>query len=157
MPYGCSDHLNSIAAGSPGELKTLEKFIGSRATRRDVVEAAMEAEGAFTSDELYQITRRRRPTIGRATIYRTLCLLLQHGHLRKIVLQNGQHVYQRVDDSRRMLWICDDCSRINCLDQAELCSKLKFLGEQQGLHPMELTVEVHFRCEQMRRNGSCPR
>ena len=76
----------------------LERFIGKRAVRRAVVEAALAAHGVFSAEELHVMTRRRLPTIGRATIYRTLRLLCDQEIFREILLNNGVRLFQRADN-----------------------------------------------------------
>jgi Fe2+ or Zn2+ uptake regulation protein len=136
-------------------LPELEQFIGKRAIRRIVVETALHAHGVFSADELYAKTRLRQPTIGRATIYRTLRLLCDRKLFREIVLHNGVRVYQRNDESKRVLWVCDDCSFICALSADEVYDSLRMMGERAGLKPAEMTIEVRSRCQRSV-NQACP-
>lgn len=133
----------------------LERFIGKRAVRRAVVEAALAAHGAFSAEELHVMTRLRQPTIGRATIYRTLRLLCDQEIFREILLNNGVRLFQRADNARTVLWICEDCSTIRPFPTDEISSTLRKLGEQIGIRAAEVAGEIRFRCERMRRDGAC--
>lgn len=133
----------------------LESFIGNRPVRCAVVEAALSATGVFSADELHAMTRRRQPTIGRATIYRTLRLLCDQKIFREILLNNGVRVFQRADDSRRVLWICEDCSTIHPFPTDEISTTLRKLGEKIGIRAAEVSGEIRFRCERMRLHGAC--
>lgn len=133
----------------------LEQFIGKRAVRRAVVETAIAATGAFSADELYAMTRRRQPTIGRATIYRTLRRLCDRKFFRETILRSGTRVYQQAGDPRHVLWICDDCSSIRSLPADGVIEALHGLAEKRGWCLAEMTVEVHSRCERMRLHGAC--
>jgi len=133
----------------------LERFIGKRPVRRVVVETALAATGAFSADELYAKTRLRQPTVGRATIYRTLRLLCDRKHFRETVLQNGVRVFQRGDESKGILWVCDDCSFIRTFSADEILYALQGIGQTAGLNPSEITIKIHSRCEDMRKTGAC--
>ena len=136
-------------------LKELELFIGKRGVRRAVVETAMAATSAFSADELYAMTRRRQPNIGRATIYRTLRLLCDRKFFRQSTLRDGAHVYQRSDHPPSILWICDDCSSIRTLVDDQISKTLLDCGEKSGLCPLATSIEVRFRCEQKHSHGTC--
>lgn len=133
----------------------LERFIGKRPVRRAVVEAALAATGVFSAEELHALTRRRQPTIGRATIYRTLRLLCDQKIFREILLNNGVRVFQRADESKTVLWICEDCSAIHPFPPDEISATLRKLGEKIGIRAVEMAGEIRFRCERMRLHGSC--
>ena len=132
----------------------LDKFIGRRATRRAVVEAVIAAPQAFTAHDLYGMLRTRH-SVARATIYRTLRLLLEHRFLRETILRNGQRVYQRSDDPRTILWVCEDCSSVRTFSADKVVDMLRDLGEEVGLHPEEMRIEVHSRCDRLRLSGLC--
>jgi len=133
----------------------LERFIGKRPVRRAVVEAALSATGVFSAEELHAMTRRRLPSIGRATIYRTLRLVCDQGIFREILLNNGVRLFQRADNPRTVLWICEDCSIIRPFPTDEISSTLRKLGEKISIRAAEVAGEIRFRCERMRLHGAC--
>ncbi len=136
-------------------LPELERFIGKRPVRRAVVEAALAVTGVFSAEELHALTRRRQPTIGRATIYRTLRLLCDQKIFREILLNNGARVFQLADESKTVLWICEDCSTIRPYPTDEISATLRKLGEKIGIRAVEVAGEIRFRCERMRLHGTC--
>lgn len=143
----------ATATGTDDQLSPeLEKFIGGRVARRAIVETALEVEGAFSARQLHAAMRSRHP-VGKATVYRTLRLLLENRFLRETVLRDGTRVYQRAEDPRSILWVCDDCSAVFALPADNELLLLRKLGQQAGLHPQTITVEVHSRCTKSAESG----
>ena len=127
-------------------MKQLEQLIAKRPIRQAVYEAAMASEGAFTSVELYERVQQKYPRTPRATFFRALKFLHENGLLRKAALQGGGCVYQRANDPRTILWVCDDCSRVQVLEAAGVAEALRELANHRGLKSELMTVEVHSRC-----------
>ncbi len=65
-----------------------------RTDQRDViVEAAFASDDHFTAEELLAKARRLDPKTSRATLYRTISLLVECGLLREIDLGRDERVY----------------------------------------------------------------
>jgi Fur family ferric uptake transcriptional regulator len=56
----------------------------------------LKTERHLTADELYRLVKRRNPTIGFATIYRTVKLLCECGLSREFKLENGSVRYEHL-------------------------------------------------------------
>jgi Fe2+ or Zn2+ uptake regulation protein len=133
----------------------LDHLIRNRPIRRAVFQAALESGEPFSVAQLAAKCRKMHPPASRATVYRNLRLLLKHGYLRETILRNGLRVYRPATDSRNIVWVCDDCSHVQCLSGEDVLDQLKCLANRNGFHPCDLTLEIHSRCLQMQRNGFC--
>ena len=105
----------------------LDHLIKNRPIRRSVFRAALESGEPFSIAQLAAKCLKMHPPVSRASVYRNLRLLLKHGYLRENILRSGLRVYQPAADSRNMVWVCDDCSRIQCLAGEDVLDQLKCL------------------------------
>ena len=83
------------------ELKIFEDFVVNKGLRhseqrRVVLMTFLQTEKHLTPDELYELVRRSIPTIGYATIYRTLRLLCESGLARELKLEDGSVRYEHL-------------------------------------------------------------
>ena len=86
-----SKTTGSFSARITSAIARLEA-LGHRATepRRTVVQAALFQRGHFTAEELC----RELPAVGRATVFRTLKLLVELGVVCRVLLEDGHFRYR---------------------------------------------------------------
>jgi Fur family ferric uptake transcriptional regulator len=84
-----------------------------RSEQREVIlDAFLRSERHLSVDDLLQLVQRRRPDIGRTTVYRTLKLLQSAGLARELVLEGQtrfEHDYKREHHDH---FICKSCGEI---------------------------------------------
>ena len=82
--------------------------------RRAVVDAIQSTDRAFTADELLQRLNDTGSGVGRATVFRTLDLLVQHGILDRLHQPDGCHSYLMCGaaDRHHHHLICSDCGAV---------------------------------------------
>jgi Fur family ferric uptake transcriptional regulator len=134
-------------------LPELERLAGNRIGRRMVIETIVAAEQPFSARYLCEIVKNRDPTVSHATVYRTLRLLRERQLVRVAVLKGGNRVFHV--NRPVIFWICEDCSRIRTFSSDEVSETLRLFAEAKGFHSVEITVEVHSPCEELRRKGFC--
>jgi Fur family ferric uptake transcriptional regulator len=70
---------------SEQRIQVLEVFLKSDSEQRiQVLEVFLKSEKHLTADELYRMVKKKNPSIGTATIYRTLKLLRESGLCREL-------------------------------------------------------------------------
>jgi len=86
--------------------------------QRAAVLAAIESEpGAFTAVAIYDRSRKTSPTLGLATVYRTLELLRAAGSVRALGGADGA-VYVRCHPGHHHHLVCVSCGSV---EETELC------------------------------------
>lgn len=88
---------------------------GLRSTdaRRKILETVFGGDGHFTADELLDRLRRRGERVSRASVYRTLALLVEGGFVETREFQRGQMMYEAMlDQHHHDHLICTGCGRI---------------------------------------------
>lgn len=113
-------------------LMTLEEQ-GYRMTtpRRAIIEHIAGLGGPFTAEELYEIVRHTQSSIGRATIYRTLDLLLAQRWLARLHPEDGVHAYI-VTEPHHHRMVCTTCGADFTFEECEVDGLLNELARRNG-------------------------
>jgi len=75
-----------------------------------IIEAFLEQGEHVSSEELYDLVKSRNPSIGQATVYRTLKLLAEAGIADEVVFGDGVVRYERRDKhAHHDHIVCDRC------------------------------------------------
>ena len=117
--------------------------------RTAVVEALARHECAVTAIELDDELRRRRPAVGRASVYRALEQLEQLGLVRRIEVARSVAGYERVDPTghHHHHAICRDCGRMVPFEDRSLEQAIGKLCESMDFEVAEHDVVLRGRCE----------
>jgi Fur family ferric uptake transcriptional regulator len=121
---------------------------GSRITsqRIAVIEAAFDTEDHYTAEQLLERVKKIDCSVSRATVYRTLPLLVEGGYLHALDLGRGQTYYDPnyIKHPKHNHLICIDCDKI-----------IEF--EDKNLEKCEdtITKRLGFTCQKMRVKGTC--
>lgn len=124
----------------------VEKLVesGHRVTgaRRVVMAAMAESAQGFSADELCG----QLPAVGRATVYRTIKLLLQLGLLCKVALQNGAPRYSLAPFGHHHHVVCVRCGVIADFSQCNLNDLAPRLEAALGRELIGHRLEVYTLC-----------
>jgi Fur family ferric uptake transcriptional regulator len=109
-----------------------------------ILDVFLNEEGHVASEELYGLVKRLDPSVGQATVYRTLKLLTDSGLAKEVHFGDGVTRYEHeYGHSHHDHLICDRCgSNVEVLDdriealQEELAAKygFKLTGHKMYLH-----------------------
>lgn len=88
--------------------------VGLRVTgpRREVVRAICQREGPFSADEVYEELRSSGSRTGRATVFRTIDLLVGLRVLGRIHRPDGTHGYVLHEPGHRHHLVCSTCGTV---------------------------------------------
>lgn len=126
--------------------------------RKIILEAVFAMDEHFTAEELYDRVRRTDAETSRATIYRTLALLVEGDLLREIDLGNDQTTYDPnfVHKPTHNHLVCIDCGRVVEFEDAEVEAINARITRRLGFKVLRQTLKIEAACEQLRTNGRCP-
>lgn len=112
-------------------------------SRRRVVEESLKREAPFTAEEVWGAS----PSVGRATVYRTLRLLTDLGVLCKVVMEDGTPRYRPSVGAHHHHLVCVTCGQVeefaHCVEAV-----LESLRRRTGFRLLNHRMEVY---------GLCPR
>ena len=141
----------------------LNDFIKRKGLRRTgqretIVRAAFSKDEHFTADELFARARKLDADTYRATIYRTLGLLVEAGLLRAIDLGEDQTTYDPNfnDKPSHNHLLCIDCGRVVEFEDLHLDLLNDCVTRRLGFKPVRQSIKIEANCEQLRLNGRCP-
>jgi Fur family ferric uptake transcriptional regulator len=112
----------------------VSKGLKTTRERKEILDAIMGATGHFDPDELYMRMRAGGSKVSRASVYRTIPLLIESGFIEKVEHVDKHAHYERVIDTpHHDHMICTQCGKViefysPTLEmlQDELCTKENF-------------------------------
>jgi Fur family ferric uptake transcriptional regulator len=146
----------------PDILRRLDEFIGEKGLRRTlqrdaVVQAAFSTKEHFTAEGLLTMARKIDPTLSRATVYRTLTLLVESGVLREMHFGKDYKFYDPnfVDRPNHNHLICVDCNKIVEFEDKHMEVLEDCITTRLGFSPIEKTLRIEGKCDELRVFGTC--
>ena len=108
--------------------------------RERVIDLLASEACALSATEIEDALRAQRQPTGRATIYRVLDLLLEHGLLQRVAVGEGQARFERTHPSgdHHHHLVCEQCGRLIAFDDPGLERAIDRLSRRLGV-----TVESH--------------
>ncbi|HEX5164105.1 MAG TPA: transcriptional repressor [Thermomicrobiales bacterium] len=116
--------------------------------RRAVVDEIQRADRSFTADDLLQRLTDSQSGVGRATVFRTLDLLVQNGVLDRLHQPDGCHSYLLcgVIDRHHHHLICSDCGAVIEFEDCSVQPLLEELGRRTNFQINGHWLEVFGQC-----------
>ena len=141
----------------------LNEFIRRKGLRRTsqrdaIVKAAFSKDEHLPADELFDRVRKLDSETSRATVYRTLGLLVEADLLREIDLGENQTTYDPnfLDKPSHNHLLCIDCGRVVEFEDSHLDLLNDCVTRRLGFKPVRQTIKIEANCEQLRLKGRCP-
>ncbi len=104
-----------------------------RSEQREVIlDTFLRSERHLSVDDLLQLVQRRRPDIGRTTVYRTLKLLQEAGLAQELVLQGETRFEREYKRQHHDHFICKSCAEIFEFSSEEIERIQAEIAEQIG-------------------------
>ena len=129
-----------------------------RTVQRDaIIEAAFSHTDHYTAEELLARARAIEPSVSRATVYRTLPLLVESGLLKELDLGKDQMLYDPnyIDHPRHSHLICIDCNRIVEFEDRNIDILENCISKRLGFSPVKKQARIEASCDELRRSGAC--
>ncbi len=125
--------------------------------RMAIIEAAFNTEEHYTAEELLEMVKKIDHTVSRATVYRTLPLLVEGGYLHELDLGRGQTYYDPnyIKHPKHNHLICIDCDKIIEFEDEGLERREEAISRRLGFKPTDKQLRIKASCEKMRQKGSC--
>ncbi len=117
---------------------------------------AARGGGHFTAADIAADVRSRHSRIGRATIFRTIDLLVEIGAIERIDLPDGEHAYVACQTQHHHHVVCTGCGRSTGVDDKELRAALGTIGRATGYVIDDHRLELYGRCPACRDAISWP-
>ena len=110
--------------------------------RRTVAALVADQPGHFAAADLVEAAHARDLDVGRATIFRTLDVMLELGLVERLDLPSGEHAYVACESSHHHHVVCSACGRSEDVDDGGLRSIVRDIPRRTGwrvdAHRLEL-------------------
>lgn len=141
----------------------LDEFIRKKGLRQtsqrdEILEVIFASDEHFTPDELFERLRSAGSKASRATVYRTLSLLVVANLIREIELGDGQTTYDPnfIDHPNHNHLICIDCGKVVEFEDSHLDLLNDCVTRRLGYRPVHQSLRIEAACERLRNEGNCP-
>lgn len=114
--------------------------------RRVVIDSLADRETIFTANDVVAWVDQIDPSIGRATVFRTLDLLSQIGVLNRVHGENGCHRYTVCDAGHHHHLVCTQCGRVLRFELAGIESEIERVAERAQFVVSSHRVELFGLC-----------
>lgn len=146
--------------------KELQRFRGFLAENRlkltneraALVREIFSTHYHFEADELLFRMKQKDLKISRATIYRTLELLVKSGMVRRVHLGEDHFHYERVtrEDQHHDHLVCTTCGAVIEFHDDELERRQLTICEENGFEPTFHNLQILGVCQRCRKKGEQP-
>jgi Fur family ferric uptake transcriptional regulator len=101
--------------------------------RQQIMEVFLKTERHLTAEELYNMVKKKNPSIGYATIYRTMKLLTEAGLCRELHVEDGitryEHLYNHKHHDHL---ICTECGKFVEIVSPEIENLQENIAKKNG-------------------------
>ena len=137
-------------------------FLDARGLRRTVqrdaiIAAAFSTTEHFTAETLLTHARANEPSVSRATVYRTLPLLVASGLLREMDFGQDYKYYDPnfIDKPHHNHLICLDCNKIVEFEDEHMEVLENCITHRLGFSPAVKSVRIEASCDELKILGTC--
>ncbi len=129
-----------------------------KTAQRDAVVAIIFANDEhFTAEELYDKIKKTNSNASRATVYRTISLLVDAKLLHEIDLGEDVKTYDPNFNDRpsHNHMICIDCGKVLEFEDDNIDLLNDCLTRRMGFRPVSQSIRIEAACETLRNKGIC--
>ncbi len=111
----------------------------------------------FRPEDLIPKLRKSDGTVSRATIYRTIALLVESGMLREISLGGGERLYDPnfLKSPNHNHLVCVDCQEIIEFEDPNIDIMQNCITRRLGFSPTQKALRIEGSCDRLRLLGTC--
>lgn len=120
--------------------------------QREVIAMTLfESERHLSVDDLAELLRERGEHVGKATIYRTLSLMVTAGLARELDFGEGFRRYEhQAGEARHDHLICSDCGKVDRFINHELDAILSAMADETGFAVRSRRLKLYGLCAECR-------
>lgn len=119
--------------------------------RKQIAQTIFEQEDQFEAEDLLFMLRGEDKNVSRATIYRTLELMVKSGLLLKLDFGDGYSVYQVSDGSSHHAHLyCRHCGKVEEFSDPEIARRQEEICEEKDFYAEEYGQKIFGYCDDCR-------
>jgi Fur family ferric uptake transcriptional regulator len=119
--------------------------------RQQILGIFLKTESHLTAEELYLMVKKKIPSIGYATIYRTLKLFIEAGLCRELQVENGLNRYEHLyGHEHHDHLICTKCGKFIEIVSQEIEALQERIAKKKGFVLEKHRLELYGICSACR-------
>ena len=138
------------------------EFLGGKnlritSQRQAIIETVFGTEEHFTAGQLLEWSRKRDPSVSRATVYRTLPLLTESGLVHEMDFGKDHKFYDPnyANHPNHNHIICQDCERIVEFESEKIDKLEDEITQKLGFSIKTQRLQITGSCDQLKKLGAC--
>ncbi len=138
------------------EQEIFADFIRSKKLKRSeqrqlIMEVFLKTEKHLTAEELYDMVKKKNPSIGYATIYRTMKLLTEAELCRELLVDDGVTRYEHLYDHKHHdHLICTECKTFIEIESPEIEALQEKIAKKNGFLLTKHRLDLYGLCRNCR-------
>ena len=134
-----------------------ERGLRKTAPRDAIIEAAFSTTEHYTAEDLLAMAKKIEPSVSRATVYRTIPLLVECGVLKEMDFGKDYKFYDPnyIDHPHHNHLICVDCNKIVEFEDRNIETLEDCITKRLGFSPAAKIVRIEATCDELKRRGAC--
>jgi Fur family ferric uptake transcriptional regulator len=138
------------------ETEIFEEYIRSRGLRHSdqrmqILDVFLKTEKHLTAEELHRLVQKRHPSVGTATVYRTMKLLRDSGLCRELRLDDGSTRYEHLyDHDHHDHLVCIGCGALVEVLDPQIEKLQEKLARRHGFRIISHKLELYGTCRKCR-------
>lgn len=140
----------------------LHSFLAGKGLRKTsqrdaIIEAAFGTNKHYTAEQLLDMARGLDRSVSRATVYRTLPLLVESGLLRELDLGGDTKLYDPnfLEHPTHNHLVCVDCRKIIEFEDPNMELLENCISRRLGFSPTNKRVTIEAHCDEFQLRGTC--
>src|SRR6187399_3409173 len=129
-----------------------------KTTQRDaIISAAFGTNEHYTAEDLLVMAKKVDQSVSRATVYRTLPLLVECGVLKELDFGRDYKFYDPnyIDHPGHNHLICVDCNKVVEFEDRNIDTLEDCITKRLGFSPTSKILRIEAKCDELRRKGAC--
>ena len=125
--------------------------------RQAIIDTAFGTQQHFTAEQLLTWSRHRDKTVSRATVYRTLPLMIECGLLREMDFGGDHKFYDPnyASHPRHNHIICEDCQKILEFESDKIEQLESEISHRLGFSVSSHRLQITAHCDEFQKTGAC--
>ena len=129
-----------------------DRKLKNSGVRNKILNVFLNTETHLTAEDLYNLVKKKYPSIGQATVYRSLKLFCQSGLCRELKFEDGvtryEHLYGHKHHDHL---VCTKCGKFIEIFDREIEKLQEKLFKQYGFHPQRHKMELYGVCKKCKK------
>uniref|UniRef100_A0A7V5XI49 Ferric uptake regulation protein n=1 Tax=Thermodesulfobacterium geofontis TaxID=1295609 RepID=A0A7V5XI49_9BACT len=133
-------------------VKDFKKFIRKRglkytSEREEILKEILKSKNHFDVDELYMKLRKRGSKVSKASVYRTIPLLVEAGYIQEVYKQDARSYYElTLDKLPHIHFICIKCKNVDEILDNYLAELIQKEAKNKNYTPLTYHLEIFGIC-----------